>query len=66
MDKIRELIGPGGKMIRSIVEEPGVKIDVADDGTVKSGCTDRSSSPAYHPTFRFSLAASVSCKSDLM
>ena len=35
VDKIRELIGPGGKMIRSIVEETGVKIDVEDDGTVK-------------------------------
>ena len=35
VDKIRELIGPGGKMIRSIVDETGVKIDVEDDGTVK-------------------------------
>ncbi len=35
-DKIRELIGPGGKMIRSIVDETGVKIDVDDDGTVTS------------------------------
>ena len=33
-DKIRELIGPGGKIIRGIVEATGVKIDVADDGTV--------------------------------
>jgi polyribonucleotide nucleotidyltransferase len=33
-DKIRELIGPGGKVIKGIVEETGVKIDVADDGTV--------------------------------
>jgi polyribonucleotide nucleotidyltransferase len=33
-DKIRELIGPGGKMIRSITDETGVKIDVSDDGTV--------------------------------
>ena len=35
MDKICEVIGPGGKMIRSIVDETGVKIDVEDDGTVK-------------------------------
>ena len=35
VDKIRELIGPGGKMIRSIVDETGVTIDVEDDGTVK-------------------------------
>jgi len=34
-DKIRDLIGPGGKMIRSIVDETGVKIDVEDDGSVK-------------------------------
>ena len=33
-DKIRELIGPGGKVIRGIVEQTGVKIDVEDDGTV--------------------------------
>jgi len=34
VDKIRELIGPGGKMIRSITDTTGVKIDVEDDGTV--------------------------------
>ena len=39
-DKIRELIGPGGKMIRSIVEETGVKIDVSDDGTVNIYAAD--------------------------
>ena len=33
-DKIRDVIGPGGKMIRSIVEETGAKIDVSDDGTI--------------------------------
>lgn len=33
-DKIRDVIGPGGKMIRSIVEETGAKIDVQDDGTI--------------------------------
>src|ERR1700761_91725 len=33
-DKIRDLIGPGGKKIRSIVESTGVKIDVMDDGKV--------------------------------
>ena len=33
-DKIREVIGPGGKMIRSIVEASGCKIDINDDGTV--------------------------------
>jgi len=34
-DKIRELIGPGGKVIRGIVEQTGCKIDVEDDGSVK-------------------------------
>jgi len=34
-DKIRDLIGPGGKMIRSITADYGVKIDVEDDGRVK-------------------------------
>jgi len=33
-DKIRDVIGPGGKVIRSIVEESGAKIDVEDDGTI--------------------------------
>jgi polyribonucleotide nucleotidyltransferase len=33
-DKIRDVIGPGGKVIRALVEETGAKIDVEDDGTV--------------------------------
>jgi polyribonucleotide nucleotidyltransferase len=33
-DKIRDVIGPGGKIIRGIVEETGCKIDIEDDGTV--------------------------------
>ena len=33
-DKIRDVIGPGGKMIRKIVEETGAQIDVEDDGRV--------------------------------
>jgi polyribonucleotide nucleotidyltransferase len=33
-DKIRDVIGPGGKIIRSLVEETGAKIDVSDDGTI--------------------------------
>jgi polyribonucleotide nucleotidyltransferase len=39
-DKIRDIIGPGGKMIRSITEETGAKIDVADDGTVNIATAD--------------------------
>ncbi len=34
-DKIREVIGTGGSVIRSIVEESGAKIDIEDDGTIK-------------------------------
>jgi polyribonucleotide nucleotidyltransferase len=33
-EKIRDVIGPGGKVIRGIIEETGVKIDVEDDGTI--------------------------------
>ncbi|MSO84414.1 MAG: polyribonucleotide nucleotidyltransferase [Rhodospirillales bacterium] len=39
-DKIREIIGPGGKMIREICEVTGAKIDVEDDGTVKVAAVD--------------------------
>jgi polyribonucleotide nucleotidyltransferase len=39
-DRIRDLIGPGGKTIRGIVEETGVKIDVEDDGTVYVASAD--------------------------
>jgi polyribonucleotide nucleotidyltransferase len=34
-DKIREVIGTGGKVIREIVEKTGAKIDIQDDGTIK-------------------------------
>jgi polyribonucleotide nucleotidyltransferase len=43
VDKIRDLIGPGGKMIRSIVEQTGVKIDVEDSGLVKVASSDQES-----------------------
>jgi polyribonucleotide nucleotidyltransferase len=39
-DKIREIIGPGGKVIRGIVEATGVKIEVEDDGTVLIASSD--------------------------
>ncbi|MDH3492192.1 MAG: polyribonucleotide nucleotidyltransferase [Acidobacteriota bacterium] len=39
-DKIRDIIGPGGKMIRSITEETGAKIDIDDDGTVNIATAD--------------------------
>jgi len=39
-DKIRDVIGPGGKVIRSIIERTGVKIDIEDGGIVKIVSTD--------------------------
>ncbi|MDH3815991.1 MAG: polyribonucleotide nucleotidyltransferase, partial [Acidobacteriota bacterium] len=40
VDKIRNVIGPGGKMIRHIVETTGAKINVEDDGTVQIATSD--------------------------
>jgi polyribonucleotide nucleotidyltransferase len=40
-DKIRDVIGPGGKVIRKIVEETGAQIDVEDDGTVFVASSDQ-------------------------
>ena len=40
VDKIRDVIGPGGKMIRSIVERTGCKIDIEDDGRVAIASID--------------------------
>ncbi len=45
-DKIRDLIGPGGKKIRSIIEATGVKIDVMDDGKVNVFATNGASGDA--------------------
>ena len=42
-DKIRDLIGPGGKMIRSIIDQTGVKIDVDDSGKVNVSSNDETS-----------------------
>jgi polyribonucleotide nucleotidyltransferase len=39
-DKIRDVIGPGGKVIRGLVEETGCKIDIEDDGTVLIASAD--------------------------
>ncbi len=41
-DRIRDVIGPGGKVIRGIIEETGVKIDVEDDGTIYIASVDES------------------------
>lgn len=42
-DKIREVIGPGGKIIRGIIEETGATIDIQDDGTIFIGSRDEAS-----------------------
>jgi polyribonucleotide nucleotidyltransferase len=44
VDKIREIIGPGGKVIRGIQDESGATIEVEDDGTVKIAAVDKRSS----------------------
>jgi polyribonucleotide nucleotidyltransferase len=43
VDKIRDVIGPGGKTIRGIIDKTGVKIDVEDDGRVNVASVDESS-----------------------
>ena len=43
VDKIGTVIGPGGKMIRSIVEETGATVDIEDDGTILIGSSDAES-----------------------
>jgi len=41
VDKIREVIGSGGKVIREIVEKTGAKVDIADDGTIKIAAAEQ-------------------------
>ena len=45
-DKIREVIGTGGKVIREITEETGAKIDIEDDGTIKVAATSSAAGEA--------------------
>jgi polyribonucleotide nucleotidyltransferase len=45
-DKIREVIGSGGKVIREITETTGAKIDIDDDGTIKVAATDSKAAQA--------------------
>ncbi|WP_119461547.1 polyribonucleotide nucleotidyltransferase [Rhodospirillaceae bacterium SYSU D60014] len=45
-DKIRDVIGSGGKVIREITEQTGAKIDIEDDGTIKVAAVDSSASQA--------------------
>ncbi len=45
VDKIKDVIGPGGKMINKIIDETGVKIDIEEDGTVFIYATENSNGP---------------------
>ncbi len=45
VDKIRDVIGPGGKTIRKIIDETGVSIDIEDDGRVYIASTDGTGGP---------------------
>jgi len=45
-DKIRDVVGPGGKIIRGIIEQTGVKIDIEDSGVVKIASIDEKSANA--------------------
>jgi len=47
-EKIGEIIGPGGKMIRSIIEQTGAKIDIEDDGSVFIASVDQKAGEAAH------------------
>lgn len=47
-DKIREVIGTGGKVIREIVEKTGAKVDIEDDGTVRIAAVSRDSGKAAY------------------
>jgi polyribonucleotide nucleotidyltransferase len=51
-DKIRDIIGPGGKMIREICETTGAKIDIEDDGTVNISAVDAKSIDAALATIK--------------
>ena len=45
-DKIREVIGPGGKVIRGIIEKTGANIDIEDDGRINIASADETASRA--------------------
>lgn len=47
-DKIREVIGTGGKVIREIVEKTGAKVDIEDDGTVRIAAVDQAAGKAAY------------------
>ena len=55
-DKIREVIGTGGKVIREICEVTGAKIDIEDDGTIKVAAVDQTASDRAIEWIRFITA----------
>ncbi|MGJ3263987.1 MAG: polyribonucleotide nucleotidyltransferase [Salinarimonas sp.] len=55
-DKIREVIGTGGKIIREIVEKTGAKVNIEDDGTVKIASSDGASIKAAYNWIRSIVA----------
>ncbi len=55
-DKIREVIGTGGKVIREIVEKTGAKVDISDDGTIKIASSDGKSIKAAYNWIRSIVA----------
>ena len=59
-DKVREVIGSGGKVIKGIIEETGVKIDIEDDGTIHIASTDPEMSKKSHFDHRRHLCRSRS------
>jgi polyribonucleotide nucleotidyltransferase len=56
VDKIREVIGSGGKVIREIVEKTGAKIDINDDGLIKIASADGKSIKAAYNWIRSIVA----------
>ena len=46
LEKIRDVIGPGGKIIREICESTGAKVDIEDDGTIKIAASDTEAAEA--------------------
>ncbi|MDA6864878.1 KH domain-containing protein, partial [Escherichia coli] len=51
-EKIKDIIGPGGKIIKKIVEDTGAQIDINDDGTVYIAAADSESADAAIKTIQ--------------
>ena len=67
VDKIRDVIGPGGKMVNKIIDETGVKIDIEADGTIYIASPDGEASAKPSPSSmtwsrKWKLAKSTWCR----